>query len=176
MKLTSDNNELAESKVVILYLLDKIGKPITNSNLFKIVLSIQDMNYFYFQQFLLDLIDNKYITNYAKDENILYKITSTGREVLSLTNDIIPGILKLKIDNTFRQQLDNIQKEVSIISEYIPKSETDYIVKCKIIENNSIIFEIQTFAGSREQAKKIADNWKENANSIYPKILDILIN
>lgn len=176
MKLTSDNNELAESKVVILYLLDKIGKPITNSNLFKIVLSIQDMNYFYFQQFLLDLIDNKYITNYTKDENILYKITSTGREVLSLTNDIIPGILKLKIDNTFRQQLDNIQKEVSIISEYIPKSETDYIVKCKIIENNSIIFEIQTFAGSREQAKKIADNWKENANSIYPKILDILIN
>lgn len=176
MKLTSDNNELAESKVVILYLLDKIGKPITNSNLFKIVLSIQDMNYFYFQQFLLDLIDNKYITNYTKDENILYKITSTGREVLSLTNDIIPGILKLKIDNTFRQQLDNIQKEVSIISEYIPKSETDYIVKCKIIENNSIIFEIQTFAGSREQAKKIADNWKDNANSIYPKILDILIN
>ena len=75
MKLTSDNETLAENKVLILYILDKIGKSITNDNLYKLTLAIQEMNYFYFQQFLLDLLENKYIVNYEKDEESVYEIT-----------------------------------------------------------------------------------------------------
>ena len=59
MKLTSDNETLAEGKVIILYILNKLPNPISNEGLYKLVLSINDMNYFYFQQFLLDLMDNK---------------------------------------------------------------------------------------------------------------------
>ena len=43
------------------------------------------------------------------------------------------------------------------------------------IENNETIFEVKTFAGSRERAKKIVDNWNNNASKIYPQILDILL-
>ena len=67
MKLTSDNETLAENKVLILYILDKVNKPINNDSLYKLVLSALDMNYFYFQQFLLDLIETKYIVNYHKE-------------------------------------------------------------------------------------------------------------
>ena len=37
------------------------------------------------------------------------------------------------------------------------------------MENNETVFEIKTFAGSRDEAKKIVDNWKNNAEVIYPK-------
>ena len=74
MKLTSDNETLAENKVLILYILNKIDKPVNNDELLQLVLSAQDMNYFYFQQFLLDLLENKYIEtykeNYGIDSNI----------------------------------------------------------------------------------------------------------
>ena len=60
MKLDADNETLAENKVLILYLLAIISKPINNDELYRLVLSIQDINYFYFQQFLLDLEENKY--------------------------------------------------------------------------------------------------------------------
>ena len=36
------------------------------------------------------------------------------------------------------------------------------------------MFEIQTFAGSKEQAKVIVDNWNTKAEEIYPKMLDLL--
>ena len=52
MKITSDNETLAENKVLILYLLNQVHKPITNDNLYKLVLSAVEMNYFYYQQFL----------------------------------------------------------------------------------------------------------------------------
>ena len=45
----------------------------------------------------------------------------------------------------------------------------------KVIEKNETIFEVRTFAGSRDRAKKIVDNWNKNASKIYPKILDLLL-
>ena len=59
MKLTTDKEELAESKVLILYVLSKINKPVTNSELLDLIQSVEDMNYFYFQQFLIDLKENR---------------------------------------------------------------------------------------------------------------------
>ena len=61
MKLTQDGEVLAENKVLILYILNKMENPITNDGLLRLVLAVMDMNYFYFQQFLLDLIERNYI-------------------------------------------------------------------------------------------------------------------
>ena len=60
MKLTQDGEVLAENKVLILYILNKLEEPITNDGLLRLVLSVMDMNYFYFQQFLLDLLLEQY--------------------------------------------------------------------------------------------------------------------
>ncbi len=90
MKLGADNETLAENKVLILYLLSILEEPISNDSLYRLVLSIQDMNYFYFQQFLIDLEDNKYISNYEKDETYVYEITENGRNTLNLTIDMLP--------------------------------------------------------------------------------------
>ena len=48
MAVSENNNKLAENKVLILYTLNKINKDIAEDNLFKIISSINDINYFYF--------------------------------------------------------------------------------------------------------------------------------
>ncbi len=176
MKITSDNETIAQNKVLILYILNKVAKSVTNDELLQLVLSITDMNYFYFQQFLLDLLENKYIEKYMPDDanEDLYRITNLGINTLNLTKEMVPGIVKLKIDQTIKGELEAIEEEVSIISDFTPQSETEFTVKCKIVENNRNIFEVSTFAASREQAKYISDNWKENAINIYPKMIDLL--
>ena len=172
--LTSDSETLAENKVLILYILNQVHKPITNDNLYKLVLSAIDMNYFYFQQFLLDLMSADFIVSYQKEDQTVYELTSHGKTTLDLTLDILPGIIKLKADTNLKSILDNIENEHSIIAEFTPKSEDHYIVNCKIMENNETVFEIKTFAGSRDEAKKIVDNWKNNAEIIFPNLLDTL--
>ena len=83
--------------------------------------------------------------------------------------------MKLKADNMFKKEFNSIEEESSVIAEFIPKNENNYTIKCKIVENNETIFEVKTFAGSRERAKRIVDNWNENAREIYPKILNLLL-
>lgn len=174
MKLTSDNETLAENKVLILYILNQIGKPITKDALLNLVLAVTDLNYFYFQQFLLDLLENGYIINYDKDDNNFYEITNFGKETLDLTKEIIPGITKLRVDSNLKKEMENFENEHSIIAEYTPRKENYFDISCKIVERNETIFEVKTFVGSQKQATDIVHNWKNHANEMYPALLKIL--
>lgn len=175
MKLASDNETLAENKALILYLLNKVNKPLENTAFYKLLLTFEDMNYFYFQQFLLDLMGNKYILKGTSDKNeTIYEMTDEGRQAIGLVQDLIPGFTRFQIDNKFKEDLRSIEDEYSITADFIPESENSYTVVCKITENGKVTFEVRTFAGSREHAKSIVDNWKKNAVKLYPKMLKML--
>lgn len=104
-------------------------------------------------------------------EYILFtKLLHLGKNVLELTEDILPGILKLQIDT----ELTTAKTESAVIAEFTPRSENNYVVTCKILENNECCFELKATAPSREQAKKIVSNWENNSNEIYRKILSLL--
>ena len=167
MSSNSDNiTNLAENKVLILYLLNIINTEITQDNLFQITTSINNINYFYFKQIVTDLIESNLVATYTKDEDAVIKITSEGQKAYNLTKDVLPGIIKLKADNIFAKELSTIEEKSSIVAEFIPRNENEYIIKCKIVE---------TFAGSRERAKRIVENWKQNATNIYPQMLNLLL-
>ena len=175
MKLASDNETLAENKALILYLLNKVNKPLENTAFYKLLLTFEDMNYFYFQQFLLDLMENKYILKGTSNKNeTIYEMTDEGRQAIGLVQDLIPGFTRFQIDNKFKEDLRSIEDEYSITADFIPESENSYTVVCKITENGKVTFEVRTFAGSREHAKSIVDNWKKNAVKLYPKMLKML--
>ena len=177
MSSSYNTTALAENKVLILYILNQVPNGLSDDGLYKIISSINNVNYFYYKEVLSDLSDSKLVGMFTKDEEeeSVLKITSEGKNALSLTIDVLPGILKLKADNVFQKEFSSIADETSIIAEFIPRSENDYTIKCRVIENNETIFEVKTFAGSRERAKKIVDNWNKNASKIYPKILELLL-
>ena len=68
------NNSLVENKVLILYTLNSIGKDTTDNALFKIISEINNMNYFYFSELLVDLIESKLVGKYTKDDQTVLEI------------------------------------------------------------------------------------------------------
>lgn len=168
-----ETQSLAEDKILILYILKKAGKPLSHKELMELIITVADINYFYFQQFLSDLLEDNFITKRTEEIEV-YELTEEGTKSLELTLDLIPGITKLKIDSQFKENFDSIQDKFSISAEYNPISEKEFIVTCKIIENHTSIFKIETYVGSKEQASQIVNNWNKNAAEIYPQILDIL--
>ena len=108
--------------------------------------------------------------------DILDKYTiSDVKNAIDLTVDIIPGILKLQVDSKFKENLETIKDKFSVFAEYTPLSEKEFSVRCKIVENNITIFDLQAHAGSREQAKQIVNNWNTTAINLYPSILKLLV-
>ena len=174
--MEQQNKELAEDKVLILYLLNKIFDGIKNDNLYIIVSSSKDINYFYFQELIADLMSANLICSFEQDEESFIKITTEGKNALELTKSLLPGLLKLKADTIFKEENSNIVEESSVVTEFIPKDENNYTITCKIVEQNETIFEVSVYAASREKAKQISDNWKSNATTLYPQILELLSN
>ena len=174
MKINSDVETLAENKVLILYVLSRSNKPITNDALYSIVQTGISINYFYFQQFLLDLMETKYIRSFEKETEKFYEITDEGKKTLDLTIDLLPGIIKLKIDTNFKDNIENIENADSIVAEFTPIEENKFEVEYKIIEKGEVVFSLKTFAYSRDQAQEMCEHWKKDAQNIYPEILKLL--
>ena len=82
--------------------------------------------------------------------------------------------MKLKIDNALKKEVDTVQNEKHAVSEFIPQNEKEFVVKCKLVQNNITIFELNLQASCREQAKLIATKWEKEHEEIYPIILEML--
>ena len=64
---------------------------------------------------------------------------------------------------------------MSIIAEYFPESETEYLVRCAVKERTSTLMEIKLNVVTKEQAITICDNWKNNSSSVYESLLQQLM-
>lgn len=166
--------KLAENKLMILYLLNKANCTLTNLQIFRLLYDFEEFNYYYFQHLLSELVVQQYVANYQQGEEWLYEITTQGREVLELTENILPGIVKHKLNVITKDLLQVVQNEVAVTAEYIPENDNEYITSCKITESHKVLFEINIYCASQEQARKIAENWKNNANEYYPEMIKML--
>lgn len=167
---------LAESKVILLYVLSKVNHYISHGIFVELVANLSDINYFLFEEVLEDLIKEKYIILEKEEDNKTYMITDEGKQVLSLSLSMLPGIKKLKIDTNFKDVYQKLKEERSIVAEYEIQSDKTYIVYLKVIEFDRVEFEMRVNAYSKEQVQEIIDNWKLNANNIYQEIIKLLNN
>lgn len=168
-------SELAESKLIILYLLYKMDLPLTNGQISQFTLEADYMDYFSLQQYLIELYENNLIDK-SKDNNITrYIITEEGEKILVyFIRHISEDTLK-NIKNYVRITKGIVKLDFEVAANYFFNSQNDYIVKCGAYENDMTLIEINVSVVSKEQAKLICNNWKSNVNKFYGEILNLLI-
>ena len=169
-----NKEKLAENKLMILYLLEKANCTLTNVQIQRLLYDVNDFNYYYFQHIITELVNQDYVANYKQDEEWLYEITPLGKQVLELTGNILPGIIKHQLDLVIKDLLSKVQNDVAVTAEYLPESDTEFVTKCKITESHKVLFELDIYCASKEQAKIIAENWKMHANDYYPQIIEMI--
>ncbi len=169
-----NKEKLAENKLMILYILKNANCALNDIQIQRLLYDIEDFNYYYFQHVISELITQDYVANYKQSDEWLYEITTQGKEVLELTQEILPGIIKQKLDDILKTQLSKVQNEVAVTAEYIPESDNEYITRCKITESHKVLFELNIYCASKKQAKIIAENWKLHANDYYPEIIKMM--
>lgn len=171
-----NSKELAQYKLLILYILDNAEIPMNNSEITQFLLENNYMNYFLAQQFISELVSSKFIEFSTKDGQEYYHLSNAGRDTLSFFNDRIPQTLKDEVNKRYQKKKEEMVKESQIIGNYYKKSESEYIVNLKVIEKDINLFSMSLNVVSNKQAKMICNNWKENPHEIYKKIIDLLID
>ncbi|WP_066872821.1 DUF4364 family protein [Clostridium mediterraneense] len=167
--------ELAENKLLLLYIIKSIKYNISNSQLTDIVLEHSFINYFTLQQYIAELEKSNFIKLEEKDNKEFVLLTRKGDTVLSLFKDRLSESKTKSIDDYLLDQLDEIKKELNIFSDYTPDNNDSFLVNLKAVEGNCTLLELNVNVASKDQAKELCAKWKNNSSEIYNKIMEALI-
>ena len=172
-----NSSELAENKLLMLYVLKSIKEPISNTQLTEIILENNFINYFTFQQYLAELEDSKFVEYHEANDKKLLILTEAGDNVLSLFKArISPSKISI-IDEYIKEKIGSIKKELTIHADYtLGDNDDSFIVDLKAIEDQSLLMELKLSVPTKNQATSICSKWKENPSEIYTNIINILIN
>ena len=94
-----NSTELAENKLLVLYVIKSLKRPITNTQLTEIILENNFINYFTLQQYISELISSDFLKYVLVNDKNLINITEKGDNVLSFFIDRISPIKKKIIDD-----------------------------------------------------------------------------
>lgn len=168
--------EFADNKLILLYILHKIGIPLTNLQISRIVWEFDFINYFDMQQCLYELLESAHVDYFKRPQACFYDITPQGEEAINLFKDRIRFSFREKIDNYAKNYKQELLKETQFVSGYEQKNDTSYIVDLKVIEADRIIFQLKLDLPVKSQAMRMCEGWKDNAEEIYAFSLKALMN
>ena len=153
-------------KLIILYMLQNVNFPLSNTQISDFILEKEYTNYFHLQEALSELQDTKLIEIEKVRNTSYYHMTEEGSKTLSFfENEISPEI---------REEIDRYMKEHSYELRKKASAGDDYEVRCQARERKTTIFEIVVTVPSEEAAKKICSNWENRSQKIYASIMNEL--
>lgn len=168
--------ELAENKLLVLYVIKSLKQPISNTQLTEIILENNLINYFTLQQYISELESSDFVKYIEKNDKKLITITNKGENVLSFFNDRISLIKRDIINNYLSSAIDHIKKELTIYSDYTIDNNDSFIVNLKALEDESLLIDLKVSVPTKKQATYICAKWKENPSDIYNKVMQSLFS
>lgn len=168
--------ELAENKLLVLYVIKSLKQPISKTQLTEIILENNFINYFTLQQYISELELAEFVCYIEKNNKKLITITKKGENVLSFFNERISPIKRDIIDNYISKTIDNIKKELTIHSDYTIEKNNSFIVNLKALEDEILLIDLKISVPTKKQASNLCLKWKDNPSDIYTKIVQALFN
>ncbi|MDO4976174.1 MAG: DUF4364 family protein [Eubacteriales bacterium] len=162
-------------KLMILYMLDNLDFPMTTSQLSEFFVNNGYTSYFHLQQAINELDDSEFIMGNVVRNTTNYHLTISGKETLDMFEQKIPEPIKKDILDYFAMKKYQLRKEVDITAEYFPTKKGEYMVKTQIKEKGTILMEMNLNVISKEQAIEVCDKWSDKCESVYSKIMEILL-
>ena len=162
-------------KLIILYMLNKINFPMSNTQISEFILGKEYTNYFNLQQIISELIESEFlkITENTQKATI-YEITPQGKETLNYFSGKLSNSIKEDINAYLAENKYDIKKESSISADYYKSTSGDYEAHLVAKERNNNMIELTLSVPTKEVASAICDNWQKKSQEIYQYLVNQL--
>ena len=163
-------------KLIVLYMLDKVDFPLTNSQLTSFFLDHEYTTYFSLQQALNELLEAGLLKKEASHNSTRYEITREGEETLSFFGKNISPTITEDMDQYLKENRFRLRNEVSTIADYYKSTNQDYIVHCEVREGRAPVISLDLSVPDKEQAEAMCSKWKGKNQEIYAFIMKTLMS
>lgn len=172
--LLSKDFKIFDNKIIILYILENSSKPLTIEQISKLCAEFDDITYFDICAYIDELKNNYYIEESLEEGTHIYSLTALGSTTLDELLELIPGVNLYNLKKLVSKNMNEVKTEYTVDTNILPIKEEEYKVSCYIKDGIDELINITMYAGTKEQAKKIAKNWSVNSDKIYNTILGLM--
>lgn len=165
--------ELADNKLLILYIIKKLKQPCTNTYITDIILNNNFLNYFLLQQYLNDLVESNYLIILKPKNEILYKLAPRGKKILEMFQN---RISQFKIDcfNNYMASINQKNQTINVETNYSKIKPNSFMIELKFNKSEEQLLNLNLKVNSKEQLESIIKNCKDNPTNTYNLILSLL--
>lgn len=161
-------------KLIILYILDRMNFPITNTELTRFILDKEYCDYITINQALEELIEDGYVAVEHSHNAYLYKITPTGKETLSYFYTRISVAIRDDIDAYLSEKEYQLREMVATSADYYQTKTNEFVVELRVVERDSELVHINLLVTSSTEADAICNRWKECSADVYAYLITTL--
>jgi DNA-binding HxlR family transcriptional regulator len=162
-------------KLIVLYMLNNSEDALTNSQLSEFILDREYTNYFHLQQAISELEESELLEKKTISNTSYYQLTEDGRNTLSYFEDELSPAIKKEVQDYLKKNGCQIEKRILAPADFYVTPQGNYDVRCRLIEKNTILMDINISAPNLEAAKSMCQKWPEKYQDIYGKIMEELL-
>ncbi|MCL2397622.1 MAG: DUF4364 family protein [Defluviitaleaceae bacterium] len=173
---SSSEEKQVEHKIILLYLMNRMDIPMSNSQITQFVLEESYMNFYSVQQYLKEMVDIEYL-DFSQDNNTTrYTITGDGMKALETFAAYVPQHMKNRIAKYVAENRREVMKGFETTANHFFDHDTgEYIVKCGVYDYDTLLMELNLSVVDKEQALLICNNWKSDVGRVHAQIINILL-
>ena len=162
-------------KLTILYMLDKAGFPLSNTQISNFFLEKEYTDYFRVQEVIGDLVNADLINFESTHSNTQYTLTAAGKETLGFFKDKITDGIESDVKSFFTDNKLEFRQENSILADYYKSTDNGYDARCRIKEHGKSLLDLTLHVKTKEQAEAICHSWSNASGEIYALLMDTLL-
>ena len=166
--------DIFDKRLIVLFVLKESKIHLSTEQISKLCSEFDDITYIDICMFIDSLKNSGYINETYENDKTFYDITESGLEILTELIELVPGISLLNMKNILKEKMEDYKQDYEIDTIILPIKKDEYKVSCFIKDGNDELINLTIFAGDKENAKRISNNWKQNADELYGKIIELM--
>lgn len=162
-------------KLIILYMLDKVKHPLTNSQISNFILDHDYTTYFHLQETITDMAESGLVSVDMVRDTSYYKITEEGTTTLSYFTNEISGVIKEEILAYLEEHGVEMQNRTAVLADYYKNTAQEYAVRCQVKERGANLIDLTLAVPTEEAARSICQNWEGKCQEVYAYLMEELL-
>ena len=163
--------ESLELKCLILYVAARVSEPLTLTELQGLTMIDDGVDYFSFTQCLNELVQTEHLT---VDTDERYLITAKGVKNSLITADSLPQSVRNKARMVVEEYNRELLRRSQVAARVEVRENGTCTVALHLSDDVGDLMELRLLAASEEQAKALAERFRENPEEIYQKVVKAL--
>ena len=164
-------SEKLDIKILILFILRRLPSVVDAQTLANLALGDGTVGYFDFAECLAELVDSGHVDQSRAG----YLITEKGSRNCEIVESSLPYTIRRKLEKTLRPLADRMRRRSMIVAEHAAGEDGGMRVRLALDDDEGTIMDARFLCGGEEQAARIEEKFREQAEQIYNRIMEMLL-